>query len=114
MKTSEEPQNEPDTKERIAEVIPNVIDAEAGVDLLDLLTNANLSFETDPDSGNLLIGIPGTSSKARSQLQVELNYKNGKKEILDGKEIMAGGVWEIPHEKAQSISGVSLQIRNLE
>ncbi len=114
MKPSEEPQNEPDTKERIAEVIPDVIDAESGIDLLDILSNTNLSFETDPVSGNLLICPVGASSKSRSQLQVELNYKSGEKEILDGKEIMTGGAWEIPHEKAQSISGVSLQIRNLE
>ena len=112
MKPSEEPKNELGTKERIAEVIPDVIDAESEVDLLDLLTNTNLGFETDTDSGNLLICPVGASGEIRSQLQVELNYKNGEKEILDGREIVTGGAWEIPHEKAQLIKSVNLQIRS--
>ena len=68
----------------------------------------SLVFESNPDDNSLEIGLLGGKSDTRKKINIKVFYYNQQKpDEFEGKELIYGGVWSIPSQKAQYISQIN-------
>ncbi len=101
------------TKKKINKVIPNILkkeDAKKDIDTAYILRSAGINFETDRVRGNILIGLENIPRIYKDRIKLEVTFRDGEKQILDGKDedVQRGARLVIESDKAKQIKSVNM------